>query len=61
MNWFSNNNVVENFVIINDDKSLNDLPISLKENLIQTSSHIGLTEEHLESIRTILNRELKPA
>ena len=61
MNWLSNNNVVENFVIIDDDKSLNELPVSLKENLIQTSSHIGLTEEHLISVRSALNRGLKPA
>lgn len=34
-----------NFVIIDDDKSLNGLPIYLKDKLIQTSSGIGLTDD----------------
>ncbi len=46
--WFSRNNLDKNFIIIDDDKSLNDLPVYLKNNLIQTSPYIGLTEEHLE-------------
>lgn len=47
LDWFNHNNILEDFIIIDDDKSLNDLPASLKENLIQTSAYIGLTEEHL--------------
>ena len=46
VNWFNFNNVGEDFVITDDDKSLNDLPTFLKGNLIQTSPYIGLTEEH---------------
>ena len=53
VNWFSGNSVDDNFVIIDDDKSLNDLPDFYKENLIQTSSHVGLTEEHYEPIKFV--------
>lgn len=60
VNWFEINNVDEDFVIIDDDKSLNELPDSLKENLIQISPYIGLTEEHLEAIRSILHKNLQP-
>jgi hypothetical protein len=54
MKWFAANVVNENFVIIDDDKSLNELPICLKDHLVQTSPYIGLTEEHLENINSIL-------
>jgi predicted nuclease of predicted toxin-antitoxin system len=40
----------EEFIIIDDDKSLNDLPINIKKNLIQTSSFIGLREENIEQL-----------
>ena len=60
-NWFDSNNVDENFVIIDDDKSLNELPTHLKGNLILISPYIGLTEEHLEDIKSILNCGLKTA
>lgn len=52
INWFKVNKINEDFLIIDDDKSLNDLPNELKIRLIQTSSTIGLTEEHLN----ILNK-----
>lgn len=48
--WFATNNVKDSFIIIDDDKSLNDLPVYLKEHLVQTSSHIGLTQAHLTAI-----------
>lgn len=57
-NWFSANNVNEDFIIIDDDKSLNDLPDYLKQNLIQTSPYIGLTEEHLVPIQAIFQKSL---
>lgn len=44
----------EKFVIIDDDKSLNDLPPVLKKHLVLTSPTIGLTDAHLEKIRDIL-------
>lgn len=61
VNWFSGNSVDDNFVIIDDDKSLNDLPDFLKDNLIQTSSHVGLTEEHYEPIKFVSQIKLQSA
>jgi hypothetical protein len=61
VNWFKVNNVHEAFVIIDDDKSLNELPDFLKKNLVQTSPYIGLTEEHSEAIKSILRNGLQPA
>ena len=58
VNWFNLNNVYEDFVIIDDDKSLNELPNFLKDNLVQTSPYIGLTEEHSEAIKSILQKGL---
>ena len=61
VNWFNVNYVDEDFVIIDDDKSLNELPNFLKDNLVQTSPFIGLTEEHLEAIKSISHRGIQPA
>lgn len=60
LNWFNINDINEDFVIIDDDKSLNALPLFLKDNLILTSSLVGLTDQHLEEIKSILNKGLKP-
>lgn len=49
LNWLSQNAISECYIIIDDDKSLNGLPSTLKENLIQPYSHIGLTEDLLYS------------
>ena len=49
VNWLSANNVGEDFLIIDDDKSLNELPFNLKEKLIQPSPTIGLTGDLLQS------------
>lgn len=46
----------EEIIIIDDDKSLNDLPRELKSRLVLTSSYIGLTEKDLPKLKTILNR-----
>jgi hypothetical protein len=43
--WCSKN--TEDFIIIDDDKSLNDLPFNIKKNLIQTIPFIGLREEDI--------------
>lgn len=59
--WFNSNHVNENFVIIDDDKSLNELPDFLKKHWIQTSPFVGLTEEHSEAIKSILSGALKSA
>jgi hypothetical protein len=53
INWFNVNSIDEDFVIIDDDKSLNELPDFIKENLVQTSPYIGLTEEHCEAIKSV--------
>jgi hypothetical protein len=42
--WYANNSD-KNFIIIDDDKSLNGLPDSLKHKLIQTNPSIGLTND----------------
>lgn len=45
INWFTKNKIQNNeFIIFDDDKSLNSLPNYLKERLIQTSGSVGLTE-----------------
>ena len=44
INWFNDNRLKEQFIIIDDDKSLNGLPTSLKSKLIQTSGSVGLTD-----------------
>ena len=43
LKWFEENSC-DNYIIIDDDKSLNDLPKEMKENLILTSPLIGLTK-----------------
>jgi hypothetical protein len=55
VNWFNTNTTNDKFVIIDDDKSLNDLPPFLKNNLVLTSSLIGLTDEHLEIINDLFS------
>ena len=57
INWFKLNQVDSNFVIIDDDKSLQDLPVFLKANLVQPSPTVGLNETHLELINTILRKD----
>ncbi len=56
VNWFRENQVNENFVIIDDDSSLNELPDLLKKNLVQPSPYVGLTEEHSAAISAILHK-----
>jgi 16S rRNA C1402 (ribose-2'-O) methylase RsmI len=45
MNWFTSNKIEEDFIIIDDDKTLNALPENLKSKLVQTNSSLGLTDE----------------
>ena len=58
LNWFSEFNSNESFVILDDDKSLNGLPENLKEKLILTSSLVGLTEEHANDAIAILKNKI---
>lgn len=58
LNWININPVDDNFIIIDDDKSLNDLPPSLKEKLILTSGSVGLTDELAnEAIRLLKSKQ----
>jgi hypothetical protein len=60
LNWFNVNNVDEDYVIIDDDKSLNGLPVFLKDKLILTSSLVGLNDQHIDEIKSILYKGLQP-
>ncbi len=52
--WIENQNLeVEELVIIDDDKSLNDLPKDLKSRLVLTKSYVGLLS--IEEIKKVLN------
>ena len=57
LNWFNVNAVRDDFVIIDDDSSLHDLPGFLKENVVQTSPQIGLTDEHLALAKSLLAKQ----
>jgi hypothetical protein len=61
LKWVNVNGVGEEFIIIDDDKSLNDLPKFLKDRLILTSSMVGLTNEHLGQVRAILDNSQEVA
>ena len=55
LDWLSNNNT-RNYVIIDDDKSLNSLPITVRKRFIQTSPLVGLNEELANSaIQVLIN------
>ena len=58
LNWFESNDIHEDFIIIDDDKSLNDLPTFYKDRLILTSSLVGLNESHWADIQDIVNTQL---
>lgn len=45
MNWVNFSKNSSDFIIIDDDKTLNSLPLNIKEKLLQTDSMIGLTIE----------------
>lgn len=61
LNWFSMNKNVEDFVIIDDDTSLNGLPKILIERLVQTKPLIGLNSSHVSLAIGILNTPLELA
>ena len=56
LNWFNTNEIHEDFIIIDDDKSLNDLPKFFKDRLILTSSLIGLNASHRDDIQAIVDK-----
>jgi hypothetical protein len=51
LTWCKRHKNIDNFVIIDDDKSLNGLPNELKTKLILTNSSIGLT--HSDAVQAI--------
>jgi 16S rRNA C1402 (ribose-2'-O) methylase RsmI len=55
MNWFHHHLMPDEFIIIDDDKSLNALPPHIKQRLILTSPLIGLTDAHLDEIHQALS------
>jgi hypothetical protein len=59
LNWFNYNNMPKNFVIIDDDRSLNALPKHLKDKLILTSPLIGLTNDLAIDAISILDKTEK--
>ena len=58
LNWYASNDIHEDFIIIDDDKSLNDLPKFYKDRLILTSSLVGLNESHWADIQDIVSAQL---
>lgn len=54
LNWQNKNGNISDYVILDDDKSLNGLPSNIKEKVILTSSLVGLTnEDALSAIETL--------
>jgi len=51
LRWFVGKNLNDGFVIIDDDKSLNDLPEHLKSKLVLTHAMVGLTREQVAEIK----------
>ena len=51
--WFARKSLHESFVIIDDDKSLNDLPGYLKSHLVLTNPMVGLTPDHVAEVNSI--------
>lgn len=45
INWFISSKIDQEFIIIDDDKTLNGLPKFLKSKLVQTNASVGLTDE----------------
>lgn len=59
LNWQLKNKGINNYVIIDDDKSLNGLPINIKEKVVLTSPMVGLTnDDALSAIKTLKKYEL---
>lgn len=57
LRWFSIKKTLENFVIIDDDKSLNGLPAYIKNKVVLTSGTIGLNTELAQSAIDILRKK----
>ena len=62
LNWQNKNRNITDYVILDDDKSLNGLPINIKNKLVLTSPMVGLTnDDALSAIETLRKSELVSA
>lgn len=57
INWINTSNNLPDFVIIDDDKSLNSLPKFIKNKLIQTNSSLGLTIDLINEFLEIIAKD----
>lgn len=60
LEYLNKTNLQHGFIILDDDKSLNDLPPDLKKFLVQTEAMIGLNEEHLSLIQAVVKQHRAP-
>jgi len=58
INWFNTKADLDNFIILDDDKSLNDLPALIKSRLVQTSASVGLTQDIADEVIALANPNL---
>ena len=57
LQWYNQKRLPgEDFVIIDDDKMLNDLPANIRHNLILTNPSVGLTDELADEAISILRK-----
>lgn len=61
LNWINVHGVPNDFIILDDDKSLNALPAFLRERLILTSSTVGLTDLHAYEINSKIKKQIQLA
>ena len=57
LNWVTNFKELPNFIILDDDKSLNGLPKFVKNRLVQTNASVGLTIELVNEALEIIAKE----
>lgn len=57
LRWFTKTTILESFVILDDDKSLNGLPELIKNKTIVTSGTVGLIREQAEVAIDILRKK----
>ncbi len=57
--WFAAYTGEEDFIIIDDDKSLNSLPQYLKDRVVQTQAMIGLTTSDVEKAIELLHTPME--
>jgi hypothetical protein len=59
LDWYMTKHVPsEEFVIIDDDKLLNELPVNIKNKLVLTSPSVGLTDELANNAISILKNRV---